>query len=108
MVRMRAWAARGSFRAHLVISAAATITFRDFIRSMFVTLVISMKTDNCIVQVSDRRLTRASKVVSDEVDKAASFTIPAGRYIFGFAGLAGAGDFFTADWVNRAVLYNLL
>jgi SEC-C motif len=63
------------------------------------TLILAVSTADYIVQVSDRRLTRGSRVNTDEANKAATVSMSNRRYVLGFAGLASVGDFSTSDWL---------
>jgi len=52
------------------------------------TLIISLLSKDFSVQLSDRRLTSASGIVTDESNKAVVWVTPQGRLVMGYSGLA--------------------
>jgi hypothetical protein len=55
------------------------------------TLILVAANPHFVVQVSDRRLTSGSKIVSDEAGKSIHWTLPEAQFLLGYTGLAHIG-----------------
>ncbi len=68
------------------------------------TIVIALGNEDQFIQLSDRRLSMAGAVLSDEADKAATFHCVNGRFALGFSGVAQAGGVRTREWLLEQLL----
>src|ERR1051325_2606816 len=67
------------------------------------TLILALGNSDQMIQLSDRRLSWDGQVVEDEASKAGLLICLNARLVFGFTGLAKAGDFKTRDWLLDAI-----
>lgn len=63
------------------------------------TIVFALGNLRQVVLISDRRLTRNGKLVTDESNKGGLITCLNGRFAFGFTGLGSVGKFETLPWL---------
>jgi hypothetical protein len=68
------------------------------------TLILTALNSDYVVQLSDRRLTTGRRVVDEESNKALLVHLSDGRLVFGFTGLAKAGDFETTTFLTDIVM----
>jgi len=67
------------------------------------TLILTLANSTQVIQIFDRRLTSAGKIITDNANKAITFECPDGRFAVGFTGLARSGQFNFEPWLVDAL-----
>jgi len=68
-----------------------------------VTLIIALSNQDYCMHLSDRRISRNGKALSDETNKATILYCASGRFVVGFTGLAFYGSFKTQEWLLNSL-----
>jgi hypothetical protein len=68
------------------------------------TLILTALNSDYVVQLSDRRLMRGTRVDDEESNKALLVHLVDGRLVIGYTGLAKAGNFETTDFLTDVIL----
>ncbi len=67
------------------------------------TLILSLATEDYVIQVADRRLSSNGKLVDDESNKAGFLVSDNAQLLFGFTGIARYGSFDTRKWILKTL-----
>jgi len=62
-------------------------------------MILAMGNRDNIIQISDRRLTKAGSIHEEDWGKSGSVVFPNGRFAFGFCGIAKVGKINTRELI---------